>query len=318
LGDLPEVFKKDDLLTSLSSVTSSPSFRAEAPDLVSHYGDPLVLARILVSVGVVGCYDVSTHAVRFVHEFSESRVVALWESADRLGIHPVYRYRGADDLAIPARMPRVTDAPAILTHPPDYLPSKDAKDDLESMQVKRLRRKNDLIAELTSIDRGQEHFHRWEAWVRATIETCFAGDLVNSESQIPTAGGDKRFELIFDIFGKDAPWEEIKAKHGTHRLLVECKNTDDPTDADFSKLARDMEALDLCVAMLAYRGVKREPTGKLLDYQRSRFNNSGRKRIILAVSEGFLRLCLGKKTVEKCRHNLNILWRDHLERWLVA
>lgn len=318
LGDLQEVFTKTDLLSSLSRVISSSSFRAEAPDLIAHYGEPLVLARILVSLGVVGCYDVSTHAVRFVHEFSESRVAALWESADRLGIHPVYRYRGADDLAIPDRKPSIVDAPAVLTHPPDYLPSKDAKGDLESMQLKKVRRKNDLVAELSSIDRGQQHSHRWETWVRATIETCFAGDLVNSESQIATAGGDKRFEMIFDIFGKDAPWEEIKTKHGTHRLLVECKNTDDPTDADFSKLVRDMDALDLCVAILAYRGAKREPSGKLLDYQRSRFNNSGRKRIIVAVSEGFLRLCLDKKTVEKCRHNLNILWRDHLQRWLVA
>lgn len=317
LSSLEDVFLKEEFLASLSQVITSASFRAEAPHLVAHYGQPITLARILVSIGVVGCYDTTSHALRFVHEFSESRIAALWDSTERCGIHPVYRYRGSDDLSISEAPANMSQAPAILTHPPDYLPSKDAFSDLEPIGPKIERKKVDLIAELSAIERGQHHFHRWEAWVRSTMETCFAGDLVNVESQISATSGDKRFEMIFDIYGKDAPWEEIKSKYETHRLLVECKNTEEPSDDDFSKLVRDMEALGLAISFLAYRGLKREPSGKLLVYQRSRFNESGRKRIIVAMSEAFLLQCLQKRTVAKCTQNLNTLWRDHMHRWLM-
>jgi hypothetical protein len=150
------------------------------------------------------------------------------------------------------------------------------------------------------------------------MSLCFVGDLLNAEEQVRTSSGGKRFELIFDIIGDQPPWVEIKSKYHTHRLLVECKNTDEPTDADFSKLDRDMQALDVGVAFMAYRGVSREPRAKskLLEYQRSVFINSKKERVIVALSEGFLAHCLDKKSSEKCRNNLNALWRDHAERWL--
>jgi hypothetical protein len=46
--------------------------------------------------------------------------------------------------------------------------------------------------------------------------------------------------------------------------------------------------------------------------------NSKKENIIVTVSEAFLLQCLGKKTVEKCRNNLNALWRDHVQRWLAT
>ena len=318
LGHLEDVFAKDALITSLSRVVASSSFRAEAPDLIAHYGQPLTLARILISIGVIGCYDKSSHTLRFVHEFSESRVQSLWENVEWLAIHPVYRYKGTDDLSSEPTAAPMEPAPAIVTYPPDYLPSKDNLADLEPMEVKKVRRRSDLIAELAAIERGQPHYQRWEAWVRSTIDACFSADLTDSEAQIRVASGEKRFEMIFDIYSDEPPWQEIKDKYRTHRLLVECKNTEEPTDADFSKLVRDMAALSLSVSFLAYRGSKREPSGKILEYQRSRFNEGGRKIIILAISEAFLLQCLQKKHALKCRHNLNMLWRDHLQRWLVA
>jgi len=69
------------------------------------------------------------------------------------------------------------------------------------------------------------------------------------------------------------------------------KNTEEPTDADFQKLVRDMNALDVQVAFMAYRGKKREPSGKVLDYQRAAFINSNRRLVILTLSETFLLQC---------------------------
>ena len=314
-ADFDDIFSKNDFIDALSNLLKDKRFRSEAADLVTHYGQPVPLARILISIGVVGCYDSTAHALRFVHEFSESRVTSLWDNSEMFGVHPVYRYRtGSNRKKAASFMP----SPAIVTHPADYLPIKDSIGDIDSMESKRERRRAELITELTSIEKGQQHFRRWELWVQSVMDAAFAGDLVNAETQIKATDGAKRFELIYDIMGDVAPWQEIKAKYGTHRLLVECKNTEIPTDADFSKLVRDMEALDLRVAFLAYRASGREPQGKVLDQQRSRYTNSNKERIIVAVSEGFLRQCLGKKTVIKCRNNLNSLWRDHVQRWLVS
>jgi hypothetical protein len=173
-----------------------------------------------------------------------------------------------------------------------------------------------LIANLAAIDKGQAHYRRFELWVKETISLCFVDDLVNAEEQIRTANQSKQFEIIFEITGSHPPWPEIAAKFRTHRLLVECKNTDAPTDSDFTKLVRDMESLDLYVAFMAYRGASREPQGKVLEHQGAVYINSNKRRVIVTLSEAFLRQCLEKKTHAKCRNNLNKLWRDHLERWL--
>jgi hypothetical protein len=141
-----------------------------------------------------------------------------------------------------------------------------------------------------------------------TVQRLYRGLMVLEQAE--------REKVIFDIIGEQPPWLEIKAKYRTHRLLVECKNTDEPTDADFSKLNRDMQALDVDVAFMAYRGTRREPRGKVLDHQRSAFINSKKERIIVTLSEVFLIQCLEKKTNEKSRQNLNALWRDHVQRWL--
>ena len=317
LHSLPDTFQKEELLEKLGELCLLPSFRAEAPELMANYGQPLVLARILISIGAIGTYDPVVHALRFVHEFSESRVGALWESATIIGIHPVYNYKRTKNKPTTQTIAEPQYAPAILTHPSDYLAEKDAPlVDLESYELQMRRKRNDLIAGLAAIDKGQPHFRRFEVWVKETVSVCFIGDLLNGEEQIVTADGNKRFEIIFDIIGNNLPWPEIKDKHRTHRLLVECKNTDEPTDADFTKLVRDMQALDVHVAFMAYRGSLRESKGKVLEYQRAAYINSKKEIIIIAVSEAFLLQCLGKKTVEKCRNNLNALWRDHVERWL--
>lgn len=318
LHPLPETFSKEKLLEELSALCMTPSFRAKAPLLMEHYGQPLVLARILLSVGVVGTYDKGTHALRFVHEFSESRVQALWDSAMTFGIHPVYGQKRTSITPNKAD-PVITSTarhPAIVVHPADYLAEKDSLNDLENITDKLQRKSNDLLAQLAAIDRGQGHFRRYEIWVKDTISFCFMGDLINAEEQITTGTLSKKFEMIFDIVGNQPPWQEVRYKYNTHRLLVECKNTDDPTDADFSKLHRDMQALDIRVAFMAYRGNSREPQGKMLDYQRSIYNNSKRESIILTLSDVFFKNCLAKKLLEKRRQNMNTLWRDHLERWL--
>jgi hypothetical protein len=316
LHALPDLFQKSQLLDELSGLCTKPSFRAEAPGLIFTYGQPIVLARILLSVGAIGIYDPSAHAIRFVHEFSESRVSALWEAAEILSIHPVYRYRKPQSMKLGYASPQ-QDAPAILTHPIDYLAEKNApRADLENYDTKMEHKRGDLLAALQAIEQGQQHYRRFELWVKDTMSLCFVGDLVNAEEQITTSGGGKRFEIIFDIVGDTPPWTEIKTKHKTHRLLVECKNTDEPTDADFNKLDRDMQALDVGVAFMAYRGAVREPKGKVLECQRSVFINSKKSRVIVTLSEAFLRLCLDKRSTEKCRNNLNALWRDHVQRWL--
>lgn len=319
LHALPDTFTKEELLEKLQSLCLTPSFRGDAAGLVLNYGQPIVLARILVSIGVVGIYDPAIHALRFVHEFSESRVSALWESATKLGVHPVYCYKRSKPKPSVENELRRTELPAILTHPPDYLAEKDALEaDVERYDVLMERKRDDLLAALAAIDKGQPHFRRYELWVKETISTCFVGDLLNAEDQISTASGGKKFEIIFDIIGEEPPWPEIKEKYRTHRLLVECKNTDEPTDADFSKLDRDMQALDVCVAFMAYRGSLRESTGKVLTYQRSTYINSKKERVIVALSDGFFRQCLDKNTPEKTRKNLNALWRDHVQRWLAT
>lgn len=309
-------FSKETLLASLSTLISEPSFRSAVPELITHYGEPIVLARILISIGVIGCYKSETHSLRFVHEFSESRVATLWDSTELFGIHPVYQFQNfSTGVSSPASSFAETE-PAIEMHPSDYLPGKDAPGDLVPLEQKKLRKRKDLIAELASINPGRQHFQRWENWVKFAIEVSFSGDLLNSEGQVAITGGAKRFDVLFDIPGQDPPWGEIKGKYATHRLLVECKNTDAPTDADFSKLVRDMDTLDFKVAFLAYRASSREPNAKVLGYQRSWYQNRKKECLIIAVTEGFLLQCLKKKTIKQCRRNLNALWKDHTQRWL--
>ncbi len=315
LHSLPETFSKPELLDQLATLCATPSFRSEAAGLVLNFGQPIVLGRILISIGAIGVYDATLHALRFVHEFSENRVSALWESATILGIHPVYCYRKPK----PKTSPPQQTPPAILTHPADYLAEKDApRLDLESFADRMARKREDLIAALSAIDKGQPHYRRFEQWVIETMAFCFVGDLLNAEEQISTANKGKRFEVIFDIIGQRPPWPEIQEKYRTHRLLVECKNTDEPSDADFSKLDRDMQALDVGVAFMAYRGNFREPRGKVLEYQRAAFINSKKERIIVTLSDAFFIQCLQKNTGEKTRNNLNALWRDHVQRWLAT
>ena len=318
LPDLGPTFGKELLLEKLGELCQRPSFRAQAPQLMESYGQPIVLARILVSIGVVGIYDAKTHALRFIHEFSESRVGNLWQSADLLGIHPVYAQRKSSGSGDQEPAPHNEVAPAIIAHPEDYVADKDSLDDLESYDQRLDRRCKDLTASLAAIDKGQPHFRRFELWVKDTLALCFVGALLNAEEQIATQDGGKRFEVIFDVVGNEPPWLEIKSKYRTHRLLVECKNTDEPTDADFTKLDRDMLSLDVDVAFLAFRGSSREPRGKILQHQRAAFINSNRRRIIVALSEVFLLQCLEKQTSKKCRQNLNKLWRDHVHTWLAT
>ena len=318
LPDLPLTFEKELLLEKLGELCQRPSFRAQAPQLMESYGQPIVLARILVSIGVVGIYNAKTHVLRFIHEFSESRVTNLWQGADLVGIHPVYAQRKSNDTETQESPSHKQLAPAIIAHPEDYVAAKDSLDDLESYDSRLERKCKDLIASLAAIDRGQPHFRRFEVWVKDTLSLCFMGDLLNAEEQILTQDGGKKFEVIFDVVGNEPPWPEIKDKYRTHRLLVECKNTDEPTDADFTKLDRDMLSLDVDVAFLAFRGLSREPQGTMVKHQRSVFINSNRRRIIVALSEVFLLQCLEKQTSKKCRQNLNKLWRDHVHIWLAT
>jgi hypothetical protein len=317
-SELSGLLTKEEILSHLKCLVSEEWFRAEAPELIRNYGNPLVLARILLSVGVIGCYRKSSNSIRFVHEFSESRVATLWDNTEQFSIHPIYQSRSSEILQQSRVGQKDADSPQIETHPADYLPAKDALGDLEPIAKRNARMRLDLTAELKSINTGQQHFRRWENWVKSTLELSFSGDLIFSEEQITIPGGSKRFEMMFDIYGQEPPWEEIKGKYRTHRILVECKNTEVPTDDDFSKLMRDMESLDLNVAVLAYRETKREPSLKVLEHQRSRYQNSKKEKVIIAMTQGFLSQCLTKKTTKKCRKNFGVLWRDHIQRWLLS
>lgn len=317
-SEVSGLLEKAEILSHLDSLISENWFRAEAPELILNYGDPLMLARILLSVGVIGCYRKSSNTVRFVHEFSESRVASLWDSTEQFSIHPIYQSRSAEVMQRIQGAEKDSTTPQIVTHPADYLPAKDAPGDLEPIEKKNIRKRLDLIAELKTIVTGQQHFSRWENWVKSTLDVSFTGDLLFSQKQITIPGGGKRFEMMFDIYGKEPPWQEIKGKYGTHRLLVECKNTEIPTDEDFSKLLRDMDSLDLNVAILAYREIKREPGVKVLAHQRSRYQNRKKEKVIIAMTQGFLLQCLTKKSTEKCRKNFSVLWRDHIQRWLLT
>ena len=199
-------------------------------------------------------------------------------------------------------------------HPSDYIPELDAPTPTEGYTAMMSGRRKDLIAALSAVDKGQAHYRRYEEWVREVLRIAFIGDLTNLEEQIQTSDGNKKFEIIFDVVGEQPPWTEIKGKYETHRLLVECKNTEEPTDADFNKLTRDMQSLNIRVALLAYRGLRREPRGKMLDYQRAAFVNSNRQNVIVSLSDSFFLQCLEKPN--KSSKNFNTLWRDHLHRWL--
>ncbi len=314
LGGLPVVFDKTTLLERLDRVCRDLSTRGAAQELMLNYGDPNRLARILLSLGVIGVYEEEDRSLRFVQEFSESRVIMLFSRSERLGLHPVYRYTVTGRTVVGSGLEE--EAVGVLDSPSDYLPETDHVRDLIAIEERMAERRRELVAELNSIDKGREHARRFEKWVKTAMEVIFVGDLVDSEDQVIAQEGRKRFELIFRIASDDSPWAEIKDKYKTHRLLVECKNTEEPSDADVSKLGRDMESLGLDESCLVYRNTQREPSGKLVKAIRSRYQNSGKSRVIIAVTEGFLRGCLAKSTVQKCRKNLDSLWRLHVERLL--
>jgi hypothetical protein len=182
-----------------------------------------------------------------------------------------------------------------------------------SERTKRL--KTELLAEITAINPGQPHFSRFEKWVGKALGACFVCELAHGESQIKAEEGGKRFELVFDIVGDGLPWSEIKGSFQTYRLLVECKNTEVPTDADVQKLLRDMKSLGIRVAVLVYRSPSLEPSGDPLKLIRGVYHNENKALVIVAVTHSFIMQCLRDKD-KKCREKLGKLWRNHLERWL--
>src|ERR1035441_2398447 len=127
------------------------------------------------------------------------------------------------------------EAPVNVGHPESCVSAEDSPNDRGDSGQRLDRQCEALISRIAAIDKGQPHFRQFEIWVKDTLSLCFTGDLLNSEEQISTQDGGKRFEVIFDVVGNEPPWPEIKGKYRTHRLLVECKNTDEPTGADFTR-----------------------------------------------------------------------------------
>lgn len=316
LHGLPDMFSKTDLVAAIRRVMSDVSFRKDAARLIKDYGDAETLARILLSIGVVGTYDSKRHLVRFVHEYSESRVRSLWTEADRLAIHPVYlparhtESRGQDQEVMRS------SRPTMVTDPMDYLAVDDSGCGLEPATSIDERKRVQLLREIESIQDGREFYREFELWVRKTISLCFHDDLLDPMEQVPSSDGGKKFEILFDIVGSQPPWAEFKDRYHVHRLLVECKNTEYPSEDDFLKLKRDMDSLGLHIALMAYRGRAREPDRRILAWQRALFQNSQQRQVIVAMSQAFMVQCLGRRAVDKRRKNLNKLWREHMETWL--
>ena len=274
-----------------------------------------------MSIGVMGYVDKTQGAVKFFHEFSEDKITRLFEEAEVLSLHPVYASRMIEEKVAHKTVVKTVKkkhTPQVITHPTDYLPEKESPKDLEAISDKTMEHKKRLVEKLSGINMGQAQFRDYEKWVQSVFNVCFMGDLLFPEDQVQNHDGSKKFEIIFDINGKDAPWSEIKDNFATHRLLIECKNKEIPDDADFSKVDRDMGALNLNVAFIVYRADKREPKIDVLKYQRSRYQDSGKRKVIVSITDAFLLQCLKKNDEKSVRVNLNKLWRDHMERWLVV
>lgn len=318
LQSLPVVFDKSELLVELKEACGDSEVRKAAPELLMHYGEPLRLAHILVSIGVIGFYSAKNKSAQFVHEFSESRVALLFEETLHFSLHPVYAYAmrvGAVD-GIGSGEIRYREMAALI-QPSRYLPEVEDPRTVEPIDKKTERRREDLHVEYLGLAPGRDDSRKFETWVENTFATCFIHSLTNAERQIPAGEPLKKLEIVFDIIASHAPWEEIKVKYSTHRLLVECKNTENPSDDDINKLVRDMEALGVRVALLVYRSQRREPAGDIVKRLRAQHMNSGRSRVILGVTTAFLQQCL-KKNEDSCNTAMRKLWRDHMERWLVG
>jgi hypothetical protein len=307
---VPALFSQKQLFEGLQRICADSEVRKRATQLLYYYGTPDTLAVILMSLGVIGVYDTEEKAIRCVQEFSQKRVAAQLARANRLGLHPVYRCGISRDVA------EEDSALSVVVNPSDYLPQMDHASDLEPIAEVSQRRRKELLDEIGTIKPGHEHYARFERWVAGAITVSFFSDLVDCRSQVNAEIAGKRFEILFDIVGEEPPWNEIKSKYGVHRLLVECKNTDTPSDADFNKLERDMDSLDLNVVVLAYRSTKREPQGDVVRQIRSRYASSGKTHVILCVTETFLTQCLTKGGEQKARENLKKLWRLHVEQYL--
>jgi hypothetical protein len=77
LQDLPAVCEKQVLMDRLEEMCASSKVRRAAPSFMMHHGKPMEVARILMSVGVIGFFDEKERVLKFVHEFSEGRLGAL-------------------------------------------------------------------------------------------------------------------------------------------------------------------------------------------------------------------------------------------------
>jgi hypothetical protein len=312
---LINIFSKEELLSTLEKIITNISKSNKAPELILHYGIPTSLALVLISVGVLGVYNESDGVTHFIHEFSESRVKNIFEKTKFFGVHPVYSFELTEGSK---RANSIGKVVIPILEPDEYTPSMDYNKDLNLISEKTQKEKLKIIANFNAIKKGQEHYQKFEKWVKAALQICLLGDIASPEEQISSSNISKRFELIFDIKSKESFWEEIKGKYQSHRLYVECKNTTNPTDADIGKLVRDLKSLNLSVGFLVYRDEKKEPSKDVLDIIRRYYSNENRKIIILAITDNFLINVLRKNSLEKSRNQFNVLWRNHLERYLTV
>jgi len=307
-------FDLSSLISHLNVVCRNSDIRDAAKELFYYYGEPHTLAMTLISIGAIGFWQPDEKGYLFIHEFSQSRVAKFMHESEKFCLHPTFAY--ALGKLSSADVSKTIIPPVRIVSESEYVPAEKDTSNILTISQNNSARRSQLLSNIIAIQTGQAHFRYFEKWVKQAFELCFYDDLNEPIEQIAVEG--MRFECIFEI--KDstaAPWNEITSTYKTFRVLVECKNTEAPSNEDYDKLGRDMDALNLNVAFLAYRGEKREPNKEVILQLRGRYAHWRREKVIIGITDAFLRQILAKDDGQLRRRDLSKLWRSYLEQWLV-
>lgn len=303
LCQLPEIFTQAELLRNLSRMISLPQERAKAPLLFELYPESQKIAVILFSVGVIGYHE--NGVTNYISEYNESQALLSFRLYNEYCIHPAY------SLAITSH--EHSDTNAVATKYIDPVEQSAESSNPPKVKTVMKTRGIELTKDLSSIPLGVSGGAPFEKWGNQVLSFCFANHLMDSKTQIPSQDGTKRFENIFIINGDKYPWSEMENTFNASRILVEYKNKKLPTDADVSKLERDLKSLNLPVALIIYRSEKHEPEGNFVKQIKSVFDRS--KLRIIGITSSFLIGCLSTADPLKIDRKFSTLWRLHLETY---
>lgn len=297
IQSLELLFTKEELIHEIRLLLDSETFQREAPLLVKFYGEPKRIASILISLGIIGVLDEKNKTLKFINEFSETRVLNILDKGSQFGIHPVYSqsdyYHSNDDNY------KLATNIYVDTQSSDYTPLEDDEATLTPIDEKIQISRNKLLSNYTSIQPGQHHFAKFENWTKEVFSTVFPHHVFNPRPQIKSGDSSKRFELVFDMRGSVLAFDNLIQLAKAEKILVECKNTMKPTDADVNKTHRDLMSLNINCALLVYRSEKIEPEGAIVRTLRDFYQNTKKEYVIFGITDKLLCNLLRKKSENK-------------------